>query len=77
MIRRLMNEFERIWLEAVVAIFKVGLLSQHLRGETEKNNEKMNQDSRSPGRDLNQRPPENEERMLTTRLLCSCLPDMK
>jgi hypothetical protein len=34
---------------------------------TEENNETLSQDSRSPGRDLNPRPPEYELRVLITR----------
>jgi hypothetical protein len=61
------DELERMWKEAPVAKFK--MLSQHLLGGTEENHENLNQDSQSPGRDLNPGPPEYEAEMLTTRPL--------
>jgi hypothetical protein len=45
-------------------------LSWHLPGGTEKNNETLSQDSRSPSRDLNPRPPDYEG-VLTIRKRCS------
>jgi hypothetical protein len=50
--------------QAVMAHFKV--LSQRLRGGTEKNTKTLSQDIRSPGRDLNPRPPEYEGGVSTT-----------
>jgi hypothetical protein len=47
--------------------FKV--LSRHLPGGTEENNQKP-QDNRSPGQDLNPGTPENEAGVLTTRPRC-------
>jgi hypothetical protein len=45
--------------------FKV--LSRYLPGGLRKTTKNLTQDSRSPGRDLNPRPPEFEARLLTTR----------
>jgi hypothetical protein len=47
-----------MWKEAAVAYFKV--LSQYLPGGMRHTMKKCNQDSLSPGRDVNQRPPEYE-----------------
>jgi hypothetical protein len=51
--------------------FKV--LSLHLSGGTEETVENLSQDCRSPGRDLNQEPPEYEAGVLSTRPRCSVL----
>jgi hypothetical protein len=48
-----------------VTSFKV--LSRNSSGVTEKNLEKLSQDSRSPGRDFNLEPPEYEAGVLITR----------
>jgi hypothetical protein len=61
------DDLERMWKEAAVAKFK--MLSQHLLGGAEENHENLNQDSQSPGRDLNPGHPEYEAEMLTTRPL--------
>jgi hypothetical protein len=42
-------------------------LSRNLPGGTEENHEKISQDIRSPGSDLNPGPPEYEAGVLTTR----------
>jgi hypothetical protein len=49
------NEFERMWKEAVVAIFEI--LSYHLSGRTEETHKSFSQYNRSPARDLSRRPP--------------------
>jgi hypothetical protein len=61
------NELERMWKEAVVAFLKV--LSRHLPGGTEENDENLSQNCRSPGRDLSPGPPEYEAGVLTTRFV--------
>jgi hypothetical protein len=53
------DELERIWKEAVLALFQV--LSQHLTGELRKLMENLSQDSQSPGRDLNLGPPKYKQ----------------
>jgi hypothetical protein len=60
---------ENIWVEAVMALFKV--LSRHLPGRTGENYEHVKQDIRSPGRDLNPGLSEYEAGMLTTGPQCS------
>jgi hypothetical protein len=54
-----------MWKEAAVAKFKV--LYRYLPGGTEKNHEKLGQDSQTPGRDLKPGPPEYETAVLTVR----------
>jgi hypothetical protein len=50
---------DRTWKKPVVAYFEVK--TGNFRGRTEKNREKPQSDSRSPGREPNQGPPEYEE----------------
>jgi hypothetical protein len=58
------DALERMRKEAVVALFKV--LPRHLPGGTEEK-QKITQDRRSPGRDLNPGPPEYETGVLATQ----------
>jgi hypothetical protein len=46
----------------------IKVLSRHSSGETKENHEKISQDSRSPGLDLNLEPTKYEAAMLTARL---------
>jgi hypothetical protein len=52
------NKLERVWKEAALALLKV--LPRHLPGGTAKTMKNLNEDSRSPGRDFNWRPPKYE-----------------
>jgi hypothetical protein len=61
------DELEGMWKEAVVDCFEIGLLSQHLPGGNMENHENLSQDVRPAGQNLNQRPTENEARVVTTR----------
>jgi hypothetical protein len=63
------NKLQIMLKEAVVAYFKV--LPQHLPGRTEESHGNLSQDSRPPGRDLNQRSLEYETGVLTARSRCS------
>jgi hypothetical protein len=53
-----------MWKEAVVAYLKA--LSRHFPGQTEGKQEKLIQDSRSPGHDLKPGAPKYEKGVLTT-----------
>jgi hypothetical protein len=59
------DELKMTWKEAVWPNFRVIL--QNLLGWTEENHENLGQNSRSPCRDFNQRPPEYEAGVLTAR----------
>jgi hypothetical protein len=60
------SELDRMWKEAVVALFDA--LSRHYPGRTEGNHKKkLSQDSRSSGPDLSLRPPKYEPGVLTTQ----------
>jgi hypothetical protein len=65
MISEVNNELEKMWKEAVVAQFKI-LFRNFLEGPR-KTMKYFGQNSRPPGRDMNQRPPEYEAGVLTTR----------
>jgi hypothetical protein len=58
------DEFENMWKDAVVALFRE--LTQHLPRGTEKNHENLSRDSRYPSRELNTGPPKYATGKLTT-----------